>query len=138
MGREPYKHLGTISNFVLMSKVVGGERPPIDDKWPEPIRKVLARCWGKDPATRPNFAEIAMLLREFERGHIQMDAIAVDVDTDADSDANADINAESGNSKLASLPAEMEMEKSGDKFASLPVDTAGEMERSGKFSSAPY
>ncbi len=40
-----------------------GEREALPQRWPQPLRDVIAACWNQDPAQRPSFSRI---VRELE------------------------------------------------------------------------
>jgi hypothetical protein len=42
--------------------VHGGERPPLNKKWPEELRKLMTDCWSAEMENRPTFTEIAKRL----------------------------------------------------------------------------
>ncbi len=43
---------------------INGERPWMDPECPEPLRKLITKCWHQDPHMRPSPADI-MRLTEF-------------------------------------------------------------------------
>jgi serine/threonine protein kinase len=53
--------------------VHGGERPPLNKKWPEELRKLITDCWDAEIENRPSFGEIvermdSLLSKEKEGG----------------------------------------------------------------------
>ena len=53
--------------------VHGGERPPLNKKWPEELKKLMTDCWSADLEVRPIFSNIveqidAMLQQEKSGG----------------------------------------------------------------------
>ncbi len=48
----------------LMQVAINGERPWMDPDCPEPLRKLVTKCWHQDPHMRPSPADI-MRLTEF-------------------------------------------------------------------------
>lgn len=49
--------------------VHGGERPPLNKKWPQELSQLLTECWSEDIEKRPTFSAIvrrldAMLAQE--------------------------------------------------------------------------
>ncbi|KAH8366898.1 hypothetical protein KR200_010802, partial [Drosophila serrata] len=63
MSRQvPFSHLENSDNgFAVLGAAIRGERPPLEavrpDCW-EGIRKLIVRCWDKDPACRPTSEQI--------------------------------------------------------------------------------
>jgi serine/threonine protein kinase len=37
--------------------VHGGERPPLNRKWPQELATLMSDCWDADPRNRPSFAQ---------------------------------------------------------------------------------
>lgn len=51
--------------------VHGGERPPLNKKWPEELKKLMIACWSAEMENRPTFREIVEkldLMLEHEKG----------------------------------------------------------------------
>jgi hypothetical protein len=65
--KKPFEGL---SRDTFYERVVhGGERPPINKKWPDELSSLIASCWAEDPDDRPGFDVIvkkldAMLAKE--------------------------------------------------------------------------
>jgi hypothetical protein len=54
--RKPYpKHA---HSFMLMDKIVKGERPELDASFPNNLAAMLKECWAVDPDKRPEFQDI--------------------------------------------------------------------------------
>lgn len=50
---------------IFYARVVhGGERPPINKKWPEELSRLMTSCWSSDIEERPTFSEIVAKLDE--------------------------------------------------------------------------
>ena len=62
-GEEPYKdiHFGEVR-----SAVAGGKRPELPSMTPPKLRRLLEKCWHKDPNERPTFLEIGKALRRLK------------------------------------------------------------------------
>jgi serine/threonine protein kinase len=43
-------------------RVSEGFRPPIDHRWPEPLRDLIGACWHQDPRRRPSMSEVVLRL----------------------------------------------------------------------------
>ena len=54
LGRVPY---GSMSNKEAMEFVLGGGRLDIPLRCPKAIGELMIKCWSKDPAARPDFAQ---------------------------------------------------------------------------------
>ncbi|CAM9994266.1 unnamed protein product, partial [Hapterophycus canaliculatus] len=37
---------------------LGHRRPHVERRWPRSIKRLLRRCWDRDPAVRPGFGEL--------------------------------------------------------------------------------
>jgi serine/threonine protein kinase len=44
------------------ARVSRGYRPPIDERWPEPLRALISDCWQQDPRKRPAMGEVVKRL----------------------------------------------------------------------------
>jgi len=42
---------------------IGGERPPVSQKWPPLTRHIMKECWETDPSKRPTFERVAGIIR---------------------------------------------------------------------------
>lgn len=52
-----------LSRDTFYEQVVhGGERPPINKKWPDNLSSLISDCWGEKPADRPTFEEVVKRL----------------------------------------------------------------------------
>jgi len=58
--KKPYDGLNRESFYVRVVK--GGERPPLQKKWPKGIVKLMTDCWSADKDKRPNFDQIVRRL----------------------------------------------------------------------------
>lgn len=57
-GKKPFDGL---NREMFYERVVhGGERPPVNKKWPEELKKLMADCWSADMEVRPTFREIVI------------------------------------------------------------------------------
>jgi len=55
-GKKPFDGL---NREMFYEQVVhGGERPPLNKKWPEELKKMMVDCWSADMDVRPTFSEI--------------------------------------------------------------------------------
>jgi serine/threonine protein kinase len=55
-GKKPFVGLNRESFYERI--VHGGERPPLNKKWPTELRQLIKECWDVDINSRPNFGEI--------------------------------------------------------------------------------
>lgn len=54
-GKKPFDGL---NREMFYERVVhGGERPPLNKKWPEELKKLMVDCWSADMEVRPTFRE---------------------------------------------------------------------------------
>jgi serine/threonine protein kinase len=60
----PYGNMN--QSQVVLAVVTRNVRPPVDATTPPAIAKLMSRCWDKDAAKRPTFAEVAKELRGLE------------------------------------------------------------------------
>lgn len=61
-GKKPFDGL---NREMFYERVVhGGERPSINKKWPEELKKLMADCWSADMEVRPTFREIVQNIDE--------------------------------------------------------------------------
>lgn len=44
-----------------MAVAIRGLRPAMDASTPEPLRRLIAKCWAAEPRSRPSTAEILRL-----------------------------------------------------------------------------
>lgn len=52
-----------LSRDTFYERVVhGGERPPLNKKWPDSLNSLITDCWSENPEDRPNFDEIVQRL----------------------------------------------------------------------------
>jgi serine/threonine protein kinase len=58
-------HLLTMEQ-VAQAVCRSGLRPTLPKRWPADLSELLARCWAQDADDRPDFAEIAVLLRQMK------------------------------------------------------------------------
>ncbi|GFR44342.1 hypothetical protein Agub_g5559, partial [Astrephomene gubernaculifera] len=49
------------------ARVAQGYRPPLPQRWPEPVKQLLAGCWHQDPAQRPSMGEVKAELQRQQR-----------------------------------------------------------------------
>ena len=55
-GKKPFDGL---NREMFYERVVhGGERPPVNKKWPEELKKLMTDCWNADMEVRPTFKDI--------------------------------------------------------------------------------
>ena len=55
-GKKPFVGL---SREAFYERVVhGGERPPLNKKWPSELCKLISDCWNVDIDSRPTFSEV--------------------------------------------------------------------------------
>lgn len=55
-GKKPFDGL---NREMFYERVVhGGERPPLNKKWPEELRNLMTACWDAEMEKRPTFREI--------------------------------------------------------------------------------
>jgi serine/threonine protein kinase len=58
--KKPYDGMNREEFYTRV--VHGGERPPINKKWPEDLTELIKSCWDADMINRPNFADIVEIL----------------------------------------------------------------------------
>jgi serine/threonine protein kinase len=46
------------NGIALISKIVEGARPNVDDRIPTPARDLMVRCWANEASDRPTFAQL--------------------------------------------------------------------------------
>jgi serine/threonine protein kinase len=64
--RKPYSEAGARSAVMLVTMVLQGMRPVIDDGFPARLKPVIEACWSEDPEERPPFTELASLFENAE------------------------------------------------------------------------
>ena len=70
-GKKPFAGL---NRELFYEQVVhGGERPPLNKKWPQELCKLITDCWSTEVDTRPPFSEVVdtidrLLAKEKEGG----------------------------------------------------------------------
>lgn len=60
--RKPYEPYSKHEHRVKVAR--GGERPPIDSRWPRGIQRLLERAWSVNIAERPTITEVVAILKE--------------------------------------------------------------------------
>ncbi|KAK9807897.1 hypothetical protein WJX72_012460 [[Myrmecia] bisecta] len=58
--RQPWKEF-THFFQIIVQVAIKGERPKIDADCPDPLRRLIQKCWHQDPHQRPSCAEIMRL-----------------------------------------------------------------------------
>jgi serine/threonine protein kinase len=53
------------NDFTLALDICHGIRPKIGDETPEPLKKLIQKCWDTIPENRPNTNQIYSMLRDF-------------------------------------------------------------------------
>lgn len=48
------------------ARVAGGYRPPLHDKWPPKLTKLLLDCWAQEPSLRPTMDEVVTRLEALQ------------------------------------------------------------------------
>ena len=65
--RQPWKNTNHFFQIIL-KVAVNGDRPWLDPETPEPLKRLIKKCWHQDPHQRPSCAEILrrtdILIRE--------------------------------------------------------------------------
>ena len=46
---------------IIVQVAIKGLRPPLDATAPEPVRRLITKCWAQDARSRPSCAEIMRL-----------------------------------------------------------------------------
>ncbi|KAG9391209.1 Protein kinase domain [Carpediemonas membranifera] len=59
-GMQPFEKEN--SSFVVQSRMINGERPPIEGV-PRPLIPIIKRCWAQSPSARPSMEEVVRSLR---------------------------------------------------------------------------
>lgn len=60
--------MGSVAEIEMYaSRVSNGFRPPLDPRWPEPLRTLISDCWHQDPRKRPSMAEVVKRLERIVR-----------------------------------------------------------------------
>lgn len=63
-GKQPFIELGQkVLKYTLWQKVLTGSRPKFTDDVPEKMKKLISKCWSKNPDERPSFDEIYKTLK---------------------------------------------------------------------------
>lgn len=62
MARDRVPFDGMDANEFMTSVVRNKERPKLDKSWPEPFSHLVVSCWNHNPAARPSFREIIIVL----------------------------------------------------------------------------
>lgn len=57
-GKKPFFELGEIEYFSLISKIIEGYRPKLDEKINDKMKDLISRCWSQKVEDRPSFHEI--------------------------------------------------------------------------------
>jgi serine/threonine protein kinase len=70
-GKKPFHGLNREKFYEVV--VYGGDRPPLNKKWPPELCKLISDCWDADINNRPSFGNIvervdALLSKEKEGG----------------------------------------------------------------------
>jgi serine/threonine protein kinase len=70
-GKKPFHGLNREKFYEVV--VYGGDRPPLNKKWPQELCKLISDCWDTDIDNRPSFGNIvervdALLSKEKEGG----------------------------------------------------------------------
>lgn len=60
--KKPFDGLGRDTFYEHV--VHGGERPPINKKWPADLISLVCDCWSEKPDSRPTFKEIVRRIDE--------------------------------------------------------------------------
>lgn len=58
--RQPWKDSQHFFQIIL-KVAINGERPWLDPDCPEPLRRLITKCWHQDPHMRPSCAEVMRL-----------------------------------------------------------------------------
>lgn len=61
--RHPFEEIENLNIIRILQKVRNGQYPEFNDSTPKAFRKLIERCWAKNPEERPTFDEITHLLR---------------------------------------------------------------------------
>eukprot|EP00526_Cylindrotheca_closterium_P007274 CAMPEP_0113624108 /NCGR_PEP_ID=MMETSP0017_2-20120614/12421_1 /TAXON_ID=2856 /ORGANISM="Cylindrotheca closterium" /LENGTH=692 /DNA_ID=CAMNT_0000534115 /DNA_START=271 /DNA_END=2346 /DNA_ORIENTATION=+ /assembly_acc=CAM_ASM_000147 len=59
-GKKPYHGLNREQFYEVV--IHGGDRPPLNKKWPEALRSLISDCWDTDLDKRPDFSEVILRL----------------------------------------------------------------------------
>jgi serine/threonine protein kinase len=79
--KKPYDGLNRETFYIRI--VDGGERPPINKKWPKELSKLITDCWSNDIDQRPTFSIIVDRLTNIinsEKGGRKMKVISALID----------------------------------------------------------
>lgn len=55
--------------------VAGGYRPPMLPHFPEPVQRLIARCWAGEPHERPRMAEVLQELQAWQKNRQLLSAL---------------------------------------------------------------
>lgn len=71
VGKKPFQGLNREQYYETV--VHGGERPPLNKKWPDELCSLISSCWGADIGKRPTFTQViesldSLLSKEKEGG----------------------------------------------------------------------
>lgn len=59
--RQPWRDSSSHFFQIILKVAINGERPWLDPDCPEPLRRLITKCWHQDPHMRPSCAEIMRL-----------------------------------------------------------------------------
>ncbi|PSC71845.1 serine threonine kinase [Micractinium conductrix] len=57
--RQPWREAHLFQ--IVLKVAINGERPWMDPDTPEPLRRLITKCWHQDPRARPSCAEVARM-----------------------------------------------------------------------------
>lgn len=61
-GKKPYHGLNREQFYEVV--IHGGDRPPLNKKWPQKLCSLIQDCWDTDLDKRPSFSEVVLRLEE--------------------------------------------------------------------------
>lgn len=61
--RHPFEEIENLNVIHVLQKVRNGQFPEFPKSTPKAFKKLIERCWAKNPEERPTFNEIVHLLR---------------------------------------------------------------------------
>jgi serine/threonine protein kinase len=64
-GNKPFHDQLNLKDRFLALDICHGNRPKIKDETPEPLKKLIQKCWDTIPENRPNTNQIYSMLRDF-------------------------------------------------------------------------
>ena len=65
----PFKGFDRATHYERV--MVGGERPPLEDNWPEWLKNLLTRAWHTDPLMRPSMCQVYEIMEKCVPAYVE-------------------------------------------------------------------